>query len=63
MTMCIILIILEEAMLASYKNGENGHHQSSDKDNHEAVVPNNGNSHGDAGHSTVYRTTSDENNA
>ena len=52
-----------EATLASYKNGENGRHQSPDTNNDEAVAPNNGNVHDEAAHGTVHRTTSDENNA
>ena len=56
----IVCIGTSEATLASYKNGD---HQSSDANNDNAVVPNNGNGHGKARHATVCRSTSDENNA
>ena len=58
-------VYIGEATLASYKNGENGRHQSSDTNNDQVVAPNNGNGHDEATHGTVHRirTTSDENNA
>ena len=56
----IVCIGTGEATLASYKNG---HHQSSDANNDNAVVPNNSNGHGEARHATVCQSTSDENNA
>ena len=54
------MCVTGEATLASYKNGGNGRHQSSDTNNDEGVI-NNG--HGETRHDTVHRTTLDENNA
>ena len=48
------MICTGEATLASFKNGGNGRHQSSDTNNDEAVVPNNGNGY-ETRHGTVHR--------